>query len=588
MSELSVLEKRFKELSNIVLKTCDDLDAAGRGVSNYSPNGNSREMCLLGLNLFNIYIAISDGRFDDTEIKLANSIAGTEFGKDEYEIIVDKTELLKGGFVEQVPVIFRVFVDADNYEDKSKERCPLSLALYDLFATSGVYMMVVNEQINADEYERLMSYLRRLHEFIRWNLKFGYGNTMRPEQLVDKILREAEINIARHLEENGKETKDKEEPKKKSSKGEKESETTLVDLLEELNAMVGLDEVKYEVTSLMNLLRVKMLREKMGLEMPPVSMHLVFSGNPGTGKTTVARLLAQIYKKIGVLSGGQLIEVDRSGLVGGYVGQTALKVGEVVSRALGGVLFIDEAYALTPENTTNDYGAEAVDTLVKAMEDYRDDLIVIVAGYPELMEHFLASNPGLRSRFNKFIYFRDYTPEELAQIFLQFCKKHGYRASRKALDYVTHYFEEKCSGKEKNFANARDVRNLFEYGISRQANRVMLIADPTPNNLTLLKCADVSGETIDLGKQQYIAQKIMSDLSKEKRHGLEMAYMGLYMDELELSAGAEAVLYKNQISTIKDFLDYLDSGREVADLGEISEEAEAEILKALEELGFEK
>ena len=578
MGNMESVDKRAHELRELVLKICDDLDKVNKGVTNYIPDGNSREVCLVSLSLFNIYVAMSDGYMDEKEVALLNDLAGTSFSKDDFKKIIDKANVLTGTFAEQVPVVLRAFVDADNYEDKSFGDCPISITFYDFFATCGVYVMAVNEKVLSDEYDHLMAYLKTIYNYIKKNLKHGYSDMKKPDVMIKDILDLAEMSVNKT-------------PGKKSGSKEDEGDTqadTLESLLEELNSMVGLDEVKYDVTSLMNLFRVKAMREKMGMDMPPLSKHLVFSGNPGTGKTTVARLLAKIYNQIGVLSKGHLVEVDRSGLVGGYVGQTALKTDEVIKRALGGVLFIDEAYSLTPENMVNDYGAEAIDTIVKAMEDNRDDLVVIVAGYPDLMKRFLSSNPGLKSRFNKFISFRDYTAEELTQIFGIFCKRHGYRASLPAIDYVRNHFNERCNEKEENFANAREVRNLFEYALSRQANRVVLIAAPTQDDMTLLTKADVSGEDIDLGKQQYMAQLVMDSLNKEKRYGVVLEHMGIGLDELELSAGALEVLRGSQISKVADFLDYLDKGKAISDIEGMNPEIEDEIVEGLGRLGFEK
>ena len=244
-------------------------------------------------------------------------------------------------------------------------------------------------------------------------------------------------------------------------------------MLEELNQLVGLDGVKQEVNSLVNLLRIQKLREEKGMKQPNVSKHLVFSGNPGTGKTTVARMLADIYNALGILSGGQLVEVDRSGLVSGYIGQTATKVNGVVEQALGGILFIDEAYTLTANKGEGDFGQEAVDTLLKAMEDNRDNLVVIVAGYPDLMDEFLSSNPGLRSRFNKFIFFDDYKADELFEILLGMAKKQDYVLSEDAKIKAKEYFVQACENKTENFANAREARNYFEKAVSKQATRLV-------------------------------------------------------------------------------------------------------------------
>lgn len=258
-----------------------------------------------------------------------------------------------------------------------------------------------------------------------------------------------------------------------SSDASQEPEETLEQLMEELNSLTGLESVKQDIQNIMNLIKIRKIREERGMKQPSVSLHLVFSGNPGTGKTTVARLLARIYKALGVARTGQLIEVDRSGLVEGYVGQTAIKTKEVVESALGGILFIDEAYTLVAKNGEKDFGQEAIDTILKLMEDNRDDLIVIVAGYTDKMEEFVNSNPGLKSRFNKYIFFQDYSGPELTSIFKSMCVKEDYLLASEALSYVEEYLDILAKAHEENFANARTVRNYMERCIARQADRLV-------------------------------------------------------------------------------------------------------------------
>ncbi len=262
------------------------------------------------------------------------------------------------------------------------------------------------------------------------------------------------------------------------------------DLKAELSSYIGLEKVKDEVNDLINLVTVYNLRKAHDLPTVDVSLHLVFTGNPGTGKTMMARMMARIYKSLGMLSKGHLVEVDRSGLVAGYVGQTAIKTGEVIKKALGGVLFIDEAYALCSDSE-NDFGQEAIDTLLKAMEDHRDDLVVIVAGYVDEMEEFINSNPGLESRFNRYLFFDDYSIDEMLAIFEMRCDKGCYKLEEKAKDALRAYLLAKSLEDPIAFGNARGVRNTFEKVLVSQANRLASMENVTREDLMLLTEADV-------------------------------------------------------------------------------------------------
>jgi hypothetical protein len=272
----------------------------------------------------------------------------------------------------------------------------------------------------------------------------------------------------------------------------------LVGPLAELHSLIGLAGVKKEVTSLINLIKMAQTRQEMGLPMPPMSRHLVFAGPPGTGKTTVARLYGTVLAELGILSKGHMIEVARADLVGQYIGSTAMKTAEVVTKALGGVLFVDEAYTLTAQSGGSgpDFGQEAVDTLMKMMEDHRDELVVIVAGYSELMEKFLASNPGLASRFTRTVEFPNYSVDELVTITTGLCRKHYYELTEDGLAAVRTYFER--VPKSDTFGNGRVARKLFEAVVNNQASRLATHPPVKDTELNRLSAEDLSPEIAQL------------------------------------------------------------------------------------------
>ncbi|MBO4827245.1 MAG: AAA family ATPase [Prevotella sp.] len=326
------------------------------------------------------------------------------------------------------------------------------------------------------------------------------------------------------------------------TKDSKENEHEVESPDVELNSMIGLSRVKNEINTLCNFVIMKKKREKEGLKLPNISFHCVFTGNPGTGKTTVARLLAGIYKDLGVLKKGHLVETDRSGLVAEYVGQTAIKTNKIIDSALDGVLFIDEAYTLA-NGGTNDYGPEAIATLLKRMEDDRDRLVVILAGYTVEIEQFINSNPGLRSRFNRYIHFDDYTAEELYEIFCLQVKKSDYTLAEDASESLKEHLKNVVENKPKDFGNARYVRNLFEKAIEAQCNRLALKEELTKQDLTLITKDDIFSLTLNNTSQESWNQQ-------DKKQSVTLNHLSYIVAKRETETNQEADEKDNTIQTL--------------------------------------
>ncbi len=374
---------------------------------------------------------------------------------------------------------------------------------------SSLSIARINEFVASDSFDKNI-------EIIKKATLFDLGDTYKNEFLFPLILKrlknphfsnsaaflyriaslivKADGTVSEKEQEILKKINDKLQHPKEKLQGVKEVEIdeneTLEDVLEELNQLVGLDNIKVAIAELSNFLKVQKLRESEGLKSVNNSLHSVFMGPPGTGKTTVARLISKIYKHLGYLEKGHLIETDRSGMVAGYVGQTALKVEEIVTASLNGVLFIDEAYALA-KDAKKDFGNEAIEVLLKKMEDHRKELVVIVAGYPDEMKSFVNSNPGLQSRFNRYFTFDHYKPTELVAIFELFCKKNDFVLATDAKEKLLFIFEKLYEKKDKNFGNARVARNLFEKIIEYQANRIIAIAPITKELLITIVEQDI-------------------------------------------------------------------------------------------------
>ncbi len=472
-----------------------------------------RDYAQFAIMKFMLYIADSDRNIRDSEVDIINDCLGFSLTRDYVVRFVEEHRISSDAIFDTVLSLLTVFINADIQNQAANGST--SLMLLDFLDELGLEFINYDGQYDDRQTKAMATLMLRLKNYRAAYLRtwkrmqherinpFAPPVPSNPEERMETpasvpIEERRDITPTDSPKTKG-ELIDALTPaseKPKEPEPEPEPEETLEELLENLNSLTGLTKVKEDLNSLINLLKVHKMREERGLPQTHVSLHMVFSGNPGTGKTTVGRLLGKIYRRLGILSKGHLVEVDRSGLVSGYVGQTAMKTKKIIESALGGLLFIDEAYALTANTGSNDFGMEAVNTLLKAMEDNREDFVVIVAGYTDLMEDFLDSNPGLRSRFNKQIHFDDYTPDELTEIFCGICSKSFFELTDDAHECVAEFFKKRVEQKLPGFANGRDARNFFEKTLTNQANRLATLVSVTDKDLVTITKEDV--ESVEL------------------------------------------------------------------------------------------
>lgn len=455
---------------------------------------------------FCVYLSARDGQFTAAQRAFIKNDLGFDLSYADRTGLYDK---VSSGFADKIPVVLKYFVlaDAGRKIPADPWRNRKAAALVTAYEELGREFLALSGRPEQNTVQALTGYVRMLDRFIETYGLFRSRNAgvtgtksgvkVTPGKGAGTASGASPSSDGSGNADGGAKTKPDKKPEAAQSGSEEKTELSdgrIEAILAELNSLVGLDVVKEEIADLVDLLRVHQMRKEKGLSNAGTSRHMVFYGNPGTGKTTVARLIAGIYGELGLLPTGQLVEVDRSGLVGGYVGQTAIKTREVIDQAVGGVLFVDEAYTLTQNKGQNDFGPEAVETILKAMEDYRDELVVIVAGYTELMKDFLKTNPGLTSRFNYFIEFPDYTPEELLEILKRMTRKNEYTLSPEAEARALEIFTKRCENKPENFANAREVRNFMEKAMLRHAARVTKLPKEqrTKEVLSRLEAEDVS------------------------------------------------------------------------------------------------
>ena len=500
---------------------------------------------------FLIYLVYSDGKVNKEEIKYINLLFGTQFDEKMLRDYADRWGLRSESIRDHAPRSLNSFVRS-NIGGETGEISDDYYDLVQLYVTTFNYigndLIACNEEVTNSEVQALSSYIELITQEIdrvrgdmeeyKPTIEFKPGSKVKQEETPDYSYwtnslqpSRTKLSVPKHSQEDipavredrdnhadmrtsenvwtadttdvGKPFRMREEqsaaqtlPDQKERKKEFNTEMDIQTLLQQLNDLTGMQSVKTEINNMINLLKICKIRQENGLQTPPVTNHMVFLGNPGTGKTTVARILAKIYHGLGVLSKGHLVEVDRSGLVAGYMGQTSEKVTEVIEKAKGGILFIDEAYALA-NGQQGDFGQEAIDILNKAMEDNRDDLIVIAAGYHDEMQDFLDANPGLRSRFNRTIEFPNYDAAELLEIMTNRAKSLDYTLTGDAVQYVLDTFTRILACPPENFGNARSVRNYLDRVIHNQANRLIAENNFKEEDLTRLTLADVQSETLE-------------------------------------------------------------------------------------------